>query len=156
MGSKRSKAFLAAGGSLVLAAAAALWFWPSPPGASATDVVVYKSPTCGCCSKWVKHMKDNGFNVKSKNVSNLSQVRQSHGVRRKLQSCHTAIVDGYVVEGHVPADVIKRLLKERPAVKGIAVPGMPAGSPGMEVGYKQPYKVLTFDKDGRTEVYTRR
>ncbi len=122
----------------------------------AADVVVYKSPTCGCCNGWVSHMQENGYSVEVHNRSDMSPVKAELGVPRHLQSCHTAKVGGYVVEGHVPADVIARLLKEKPQVKGIAVPGMPMGSPGMEGPRKDAYDVLTFEPNGKTSVFASR
>ena len=118
-------------------------------------VEVYKSATCGCCSKWVEHLQANGFTVHTTNREDLAELKAKHGVPRRVQSCHMAVVSGYVVEGHVPAADVQRLLKERPAVIGLAVPGMPIGSPGMEVqGRKaQPFDVLAFDKDGQTRVF---
>ena len=122
----------------------------------ATEVVVYKSPTCGCCKEWVKHLQANGFSVKAHDVPDIMPYKTANGVPATLGSCHTAKVGGYVIEGHVPANDIKRLLKERPPVSGLAVPGMPSGSPGMEQGgHKDRYDVLTFDKQGKTGVYTR-
>ena len=121
-----------------------------------TTIIVYKSPTCGCCTKWVNYLREQGFQVTSHDISDLTPIRKKYGVPNALSACHTAIVDGYVVEGHVPADVILRLLKERPKVVGITVPGMPMGSPGMEGKYSEPYDVLTFDQDGKTQVYTSR
>ena len=122
----------------------------------ATTITVYKTPTCGCCTKWVNHLREQGFQVTAYDISDLTPIKMKYGVPNVLTACHTAIVDGYVVEGHVPADVILRLLKERPKVLGITVPGMPMGSPGMEGAYSEPYDVLTFDKDGKTQVYTSR
>lgn len=120
----------------------------------ASEITVYKSATCGCCKEWVKHLQNNGFSVKAQDVSDLRSYKNANGVPTKLASCHTATVGGYVIEGHVPANDIKRLLKERPAVNGLAVPGMPIGSPGMEQGaHKDRYEVLTFDKQGKTGVY---
>ncbi|HCU53027.1 MAG TPA: metal-binding protein [Gammaproteobacteria bacterium] len=124
--------------------------------AFATEVTVYKSPTCGCCKQWVTHMQANGFTVKAHDVADIVQYKTANGVPMMLGSCHTAIVGGYVIEGHVPASDIRRLLKERPPVRGLAVPGMPVGSPGMEQGAHQDrYNVLTFDKLGNTTVYAR-
>ncbi len=97
-----------------------------PPGAVIT---VYKSATCGCCAKWVEHVRATGFQVVVHDTTGLSGIKERYGVPKNLTSCHTAVVDGYVVEGHVPADVIARLLRERPELAGVAVPGMPAGSP---------------------------
>ena len=116
-------------------------------------VTVYKTPTCGCCTKWVGHLEENGFEVETKDLSNLGMIKSMAGVKPEHASCHTAQVGGYVVEGHVPAEDIKRLLSERPKVKGLTVPGMPHGSPGMETGRKDPYQVLTFDADGKTAVF---
>ena len=118
-------------------------------------VVVYKTPTCGCCSKWVSHLREAGFEVEANDLNDLSSIKSHYGVQRTFSSCHTAIVEGYVVEGHVPADVVARLLEERPEVAGITVPGMPIGSPGMEGPNAQPYEVLSFDKVGHTEVFAR-
>ena len=116
---------------------------------------VYKTATCGCCSKWVEHLKNAGFIVRATNRDDLPELKVKHKVPRGVQSCHTAVVDGYVVEGHVPASDVQRLLKERPAVVGLAVPGMPIGSPGMEMNGRsvQPFDVVAFDKDGRTRVF---
>ena len=122
---------------------------PSP----GPEVVVYKSPTCGCCKQWVEHVQAAGFRVTVHDTSSLAGVMERYRVPRKLTACHTAIVDGYVVEGHVPADVIQRLLKERPEIAGVAVPGMPAGSPGMDTDMPARYYILTFDKNGTTSVF---
>lgn len=121
-------------------------------------VTVYKSPTCGCCGKWVIHMREAGFDVKTTDVDDMSKVKASYGVSPELGSCHTALVGGYVVEGHVPADSVKRLLREKPKVAGIAVPGMPVGSPGMEVpsGQKDAYDVVAFQRDGKTSVFEKK
>jgi hypothetical protein len=124
-----------------------------------TAITVYKPQFCGCCTKWIEHLQENGFQVTTRAISTSdeqTQIREKYGVPDELASCHTAIVNGYVVEGHVPADVINRLLSEKPKAVGIAVPGMPMGSPGMEGKYSEPYDVLTFDKDGKTQVYTSR
>lgn len=122
----------------------------------ATEVEVYKSPTCGCCNEWVKHLRANGFSVKAHDVSDVAQYKTTFGLPITLGSCHTAKVGGYVIEGHVPANEIKRLLKERPAISGLAVPGMPIGSPGMEQGaHKDRYDVMSFDKQGKIGVYAR-
>ena len=124
--------------------------------AGVADVVVYKSPTCGCCKDWVKHLKESGYTVEEHNRPNMSPIKTELGVPRHLQSCHTAKVGGDVVEGHVPADVIARLLKEKPQVKGLAVPGMPMGSPGMDGPRRDAYDVLTFQQNGKTAVYASR
>ena len=120
-------------------------------------VEVYKSPTCGCCSKWIEHMRANGFTVKSTDLGDMTKVKAKYGVPDQTQSCHTAVVEGYVVEGHVPAADVHRLLKEKPAVVGIAAPGMPVGSPGMETPYVKAdkYDVVAFDKKGGTRVFAK-
>ncbi len=118
-------------------------------------VQVYKSPTCGCCANWVKHLQDNGFATRVVEIADLTDTKTKNGVPGAAQSCHTATVDGYVLEGHVPAADVQRLLKDRPAVLGLAVPGMPIGSPGMEVpGVKAvAYNVMSFDRAGKLAVY---
>lgn len=120
---------------------------------AATQVTVYKTPTCGCCGKWVEHMKASGFAVTVEEVDNTGPYREKYGVPEALQSCHTAVVEGYAIEGHVPAPDIQRLLKERTKAKGLAVPGMVSGSPGMEGGRTDAYSVLLFQADGRSTVY---
>jgi hypothetical protein len=118
---------------------------------------VYKTPTCGCCGKWVEHVKAAGFTTTVHDRPDISQVKMKAGVPASLQSCHTALVGGYVIEGHVPADVIRQLLAEKPKIAGIAVPGMPIGSPGMEQGTrKDAYEVIAFTRDGTTSVYATR
>jgi hypothetical protein len=126
--------------------------------AHAADVVVYKSPTCGCCKKWVSHLEQNGYTVEVHNESRntLSSIKAEMGVPDSLQSCHTAKIGGYVIEGHVPADVIARLLKEKPQIKGLAVPGMPMGSPGMEGPRKDSYDILALEESGKTSIYESR
>ena len=123
---------------------------------SVKAVTVYKSPTCGCCTMWESHMTKAGFQVTSKPVENMGEIRKQYKVPEKMQSCHTAIIDGYVIEGHVPADDVKRLLKERAAVVGLAAPGMPANSPGMQPEGEKPsgYDVLSFDREGNSKVFT--
>jgi hypothetical protein len=121
--------------------------------AAAPDVVVYRRPSCDCCKKWIEHLRAAGFHVTAHDTSDLAGVRARYGVPQKLTSCHTAVVDGYVVEGHVPADVIQRLLKERPVLAGVAVPGMPVGSPGMESETPTRYRIFTFEKSGAIAVY---
>ncbi len=130
----------------------------SRPAVDLPEVTVYKSPACGCCDRWIEHLEANGFSVKAVEVDDVTPMRMHHGVPAALGSCHTAMVGGYIVEGHVPADVIQRLVQERPAVIGIAVPGMPIGSPGMEQegSPAERYDVLTFDRAGRTTVFASR
>ena len=122
---------------------------------SLPTVTVYKSPTCGCCVAWVEHLQEHGFPVETVDVGDPQGVKAEYGIPAELQSCHTAVVDGYVVEGHVPAADVKRLLAEQPEAGGLAVPGMPIGSPGMEQGDTvQPYDVLLID-DGQASVFAR-
>lgn len=117
-------------------------------------ITVYKTPTCGCCKEWVTHLENSGFEVQTTDVRDLSAIKKEHQIPRILSSCHTGIIDGYVVEGHVPASDVKRLVTEKPDVTGLTVPGMPIGSPGMERGATvQPYDVLTFNDLGQTSVY---
>jgi hypothetical protein len=120
----------------------------------ADEIVVYKSPTCGCCKKWVKHLEKNGFKVISKNYRNMKPIKNKFGVKPQFQSCHTAKVGNYFIEGHVSAADIKRLLKEKPKIKGLAVPGMPMGSPGMEGHRKDKYNVIAIDKNNKSTVYS--
>ena len=140
-------------GGLALAATVGVGGLAIATPAPEPEVVVYKSPSCGCCKKWVEHLQAAGFRVTVHDTSSLAGVMERYGVPRKLTACHTAVVDGYVVEGHVPADVIRRLLKERPEIAGVGVAGMPAGSPGMESETPARYYILTFDKNGTTSVY---
>ena len=116
-------------------------------------VLVYKTPTCGCCNGWIEHLRAAGFTVDARNTTDLMTIKMDAGVPTPMMSCHTSLVDGYVVEGHVPAEQLKRLLAERPDLAGIAVPGMPAGSPGMESSNPQPYQVLSFDNEGNAAVF---
>lgn len=128
-----------------------------PAQDKSSELTVYKSPTCGCCGKWIDHMKAAGFQVKVVDLDDLTEIKQASGVPMKLRTCHTGVVGNYAIEGHVPADVVKKLLAEKPAGAGIAVPGMPIGSPGMEVGnQKDSYEVLLFDKTGKTTVFAKR
>lgn len=143
------RAALAFAGALILSFAGA---------AHAAAMTVYKTATCGCCGDWVAHVRDAGFDVEVRDVTQAELVERKRelGVDSALAACHTALVDGYIVEGHVPAADIRRLLAERPAIAGIAVPGMPLGSPGMEYGDRvQPYNVIAFDENGGMEVFAR-
>lgn len=117
-------------------------------------IEVWKSPSCGCCEGWIAHLKAEGFTVAKHDVDDVEPIKAANGVADDLASCHTAIVDGYVVEGHVPATDIRRLLAERPAVKGIAAPGMPAGSPGMGSAAEH-YDVVSFDAAGGRKTFAR-
>lgn len=121
--------------------------------AAAPMVEVYKSEGCGCCKQWVEHLQSNGFTVKAHDVANPTDYRQKFGMPDALGSCHTAMVQGYAIEGHVPASEIKRLLAERPKAKGLAVPSMPLGSPGMEGSRSDPYDVFLVQADGKYSVY---
>jgi hypothetical protein len=137
--------------SLMIFAAA-----PARAADTAPSIEVWKSATCQCCGAWVKHLEANGFTVKvnAAEPSTLASLKRQAGVGDKLASCHTAMIDGYVIEGHVPATDIKRLVAERPEAIGLAVPGMPVGSPGMEQGAEfEPYDVLLVKKDGATEAF---
>ena len=121
-----------------------------------TKIMVYKSPTCGCCRKWEDHLDENGFEVTSQNVPDVAPIKDRYGIPAALASCHTGLVGGYAIEGHVPADLIHRLLREKPKAIGLAVPGMPMGSPGMEGFRKDRYDVILVEQNGRTRVYASR
>lgn len=129
------RAFMLALAALPIAARAQ----PTP------TLLVYKSPGCGCCGEWEKHMRAHGFAVESRQVDDIAAVKRKLGVPDALASCHTGVVAGYVVEGHVPGADVRRLLREQPSLVGLAVPGMPAGAPGMESGAPQAYSTLAFD-----------
>lgn len=134
--------------------AESVWDKPVPQVGESIEIVVYRSPTCGCCSKWLKHLENNGFIVKDKVTEDMAAIKEKYGVPNNMASCHTAIVDKYVIEGHVPAADIQSLLKTKPQVVGISVPAMPAGTPGMEMGgRKDPFKVIAFDKEGQLQIF---
>lgn len=117
-------------------------------------MTVYKSPYCGCCTKWIDIMKSEGFKVNSIETNEVNNIKQKAGLQAGQTSCHTAFVDGYVIEGHVDYSAVKKMLVEKPNILGITVPGMPIGSPGMEQGNtKQAYNILYVNKDGSTGVY---
>ena len=138
---------LACGAALGLAA---------PAFASPDEVVMYKDPNCGCCGKWAEHMRSAGFAVKEVASARMDLVKQEAGVPEALGSCHTAKVAGYVVEGHVPAADVRRMLAEKPAIRGLSAPGMPLGSPGMEGPYPaERYDVVSFDAQGRSAVFSK-
>jgi Cu/Ag efflux protein CusF len=130
-----------------------LSFFGSAAFAALPTIDVYKSAFCGCCKQWVEHLEKNGFTVKAHDVADPSDYREKFGIPAQLGSCHTAMVNGYAIEGHVPAREIKRLLAEQPKAKGLAVPGMPMGSPGMEGPRSDAYKVLLVQPDGSQKVY---
>jgi hypothetical protein len=139
----------------ILLALALLWQGAAQSEENANPTVtVYKTPACGCCEKWIDHLRAAGFTVEAHDHGNLDRVRKQLGVPRKMTGCHSAQVAGYAVEGHVPADQIKRLLAEKPEVVGISVPGMPVGSPGMEGEGGQEYRVFAWRKDGSTAVFS--
>ena len=140
--------------TLAAALGACLGLLAAPSWAGGPKLTVYKSPTCGCCSKWIEHLEAHGFEVKSENRQDMNLVKAQNGVPRQMASCHTAIVEGYVIEGHVPAEDIERLLKERPDVAGISVPGMPVGAPGMEGPNPQEFAVISFEEDGDLAVFS--
>jgi hypothetical protein len=122
--------------------------------AESTNITVYRSPSCSCCGKWIAHLKQNNFVIKEIMSEDMDTIKKQHGVSDDIASCHTALVDGYVVEGHVPADDIKTMLKTKPAIVGIAVPQMPSGTPGMEMGDKKDaYNVVSFDKKNNYQVF---
>ena len=146
----------AAGPAIATPAAAA-----SADAATVADTVsitVYKEPTCGCCAKWVEHIEAHGFRVDARDVADVHSIKGDLGVPSQVATCHTGLVGGYIVEGHVPADIIRRMLRERPPIVGIAVAGMPMGSPGMEGdgSRKDRYDVIAIGRDGRTSVYATR
>jgi hypothetical protein len=128
----------------------------SEPAKSGSEIVMYKSPTCGCCGSWAEHLRDAGFTVKEIKREDMDAIKSQYGVPDKLASCHTAMIDGYIIEGHVPAVDVKRLLKERPNIAGLTAPGMPMKSPGMQDKGQKPegYDVLAFDKNGKATVFS--
>ena len=133
------------------------WSVEPDTGSEMMGMVVYKTPACGCCDKWVEHLRDNDFDVTVNLVSETNSIRTQVGVPPEMASCHTAIVGDYWVEGHVPADLIHKLLTEQPElIRGIAAPGMPQGSPGMESPNPSTYKILSVDDKGEVEVYATR
>jgi hypothetical protein len=155
--SRRGFVGQAAGFGLALAGGKALWA-SSPESAANPTLTVYMSPTCGCCAKWVDHVKAAGFKTVVHEEQDMDTVKGSLGVPRDMRSCHTAQVDKYLVEGHVPAEDIKQLLARKPEAAGLAAPGMPASSPGMAVPGEphEPFDVLLFQRDGKSEVFAKR
>jgi hypothetical protein len=154
----RTKSFVIGMSVVVFTAAAVAVSAQQKPAAPASPkVTVYKTSSCGCCKLWVDHMKASGFDVQAMDVSaaDVRAVSKAAGLPEDGVSCHTAKIGNYVVEGHVPASDIQRMLKEKPAIAGIAAPGMPQGSPGMEQGSKEPYDVVAFTKDGKMTVYAK-
>lgn len=135
--------------------ASALFAGTGALAAAPPEVDVYKSPYCGCCEGWVKHMEEAGFKVKTTNVDDVPAARKRLGMPEHYGSCHTARIGNYVIEGHVPAADVKRLLKEKPPAIGLAAPGMPGGSPGMESAPARPYEVLLVDYNGSANMFAR-
>jgi hypothetical protein len=133
--------------------AGCLTLHPHPADADPQVVQVYKSPMCGCCQRWVDHVRSRGYTVEVSNVLDMDSVKRELGVPPDAASCHTAVIGGYFIEGHVPAEDISRLLAEHPNISGLAVPGMPIGPPGMEGPDAQPYWVLAVQKDGKLEAF---
>ncbi|MCK4950595.1 MAG: DUF411 domain-containing protein [Gammaproteobacteria bacterium] len=135
-------------------AAESVWDKATVDHAGTKDITVYHSPTCSCCKKWISHLKKHEFNVIDIETNDVMPIKIKHKLPQNMASCHTAIIDGYVIEGHVPADDIKRLIKDKPNIAGLSVPQMPAGTPGMEMGNKKdPFSVFKFDKSGKFDVY---
>lgn len=121
---------------------------------SAIPITVYRSPTCSCCGKWIEHLKQNNFDVKEVQTDEIQAIKEKNHIPEAMQSCHTGVVNGYAIEGHVPADDIKELLKTKPKVLGLAVPEMPMGTPGMEMGDKKDaYNTMSFDEKNQTQVF---
>lgn len=121
--------------------------------AEGISLTMYHSPTCGCCVKWAEYLEDHGVEVTTEETMNVYGIKRDHGVSDQLSSCHTAVVDGYVIEGHVPVEDIVRLLEERPDAIGLAVPGMPVNSPGMDMPSDEEYQTVLFDEEGNVSVY---
>ena len=145
-------------GAFVVGACIAVAFlaFRQSSGQESPAITVYKSPSCGCCAKWVDYLEENGFEVRSVDTHETAKMKMRYGVPGDLRSCHTAVVDGYVIEGHVPVEEIKTMLSEKPDVTGLAVPGMPVGSPGMEGDRVDPYDVISFTKNGKRTVFSSR
>ena len=132
-----------------------VWDKPSPTSEEPIEITVYRSPSCGCCGIWLDHIKSHHFVVTDVPTENVDSIKQRYGVTPQLASCHTAVVDDFVIEGHVPASDIRKLLTEKPDIVGLAVPGMPHGTPGMEMsGRKEPFSVISFDKNGDRKAFT--
>lgn len=152
---KDRRGFLAAAlvgaGTLIARRAAAAV--PARAPLARPPLTVYKDPSCGCCKKWVEHMQSSGFAVTAHDDADMDALKDHYGVPSGVRSCHTALIGNYVIEGHVPASDVDRLLKEQPKVAGLSVPGMVVGSPGMEGGTAKPYSVVAFQKTGSTTVF---
>jgi hypothetical protein len=157
MMSRRSFVGQAAGVGLALAGGKSLWAAITGPEANPT-ITIYMSPTCGCCAKWVDHVKAAGFKTVVHEDQDMDTVKENLGVPRDMRSCHTAQVEKYLIEGHVPAEDIRKLLVQKPRAAGLAAPGMPASSPGMAVPGEphEPFDVLLFQRDGKSTVFAKR
>lgn len=156
----KPKRFFAYASLIILIAGGAIWYiiddyYDRQDSGSSADVVMYKNEGCQCCDKWAVYMQDKGFTVDAVTSPNLYAVKSEEGVPQDMGACHTAVVDDYVVEGHVPAEDINRLLEEKPDARGLVVPGMPASSPGMNTAPNEPYEVYLLKNDGSTEVFAR-
>lgn len=155
---KRTKQLIGYGGALLAVAVVGVTLLvPKSAEATGPEITVYKTPSCQCCHAWGEHLEDNGFRVNFENTMALSRIKEQHRVPDELAACHTAVVNGFVIEGHVPAEIIHRFLAEGSPAAGLAVPGMPLGSPGMEVPGRAPdsYEVFVFDSLGEHDVYVR-
>ena len=138
------------------ATSASVWDKSTVSYRGSRKITVYRSPSCGCCGGWIAHMKKHGFDITDIKTDNLDSIKQKYNLPQDLASCHTAIIDGYILEGHIPADDIKRFLTQKPNLKGLTVPAMPIGTPGMESGnIKQPFTVLAWNQQGNTTVFNR-
>jgi len=146
-----SRRHFLASAAAVIATRRALFAESAPP-----VLIVYKDPGCECCTKWVKHMSANGFVVSVRDVGNIDEIKRTMNVPAALQSCHTGLLGKYIIEGHVPADIVKKFVAGNPKSLGLAVPGMPAGSPGMEGGGAVHYDVVEFNRDGSNRVFAKR
>lgn len=134
--------------------AESVWDKPTAGVSETLQITVYRSPTCGCCGKWLEHLKKHGFEITDIKTRDMTERKRQLGIPNQLGSCHTGIVNGYVIEGHVPAGDIKKLLLDNPEVIGLTVPAMPAGTPGMEMGgRKDPFAVISFNKDGKQQKF---
>ncbi len=135
--------------------AGSVWDKPIAGSAQAQKITVYRSPTCNCCGIWLDHLAKHGFEINDIKTTDMQAVKMKYGVKNEWASCHTALVDGYIVEGHVPAADIRKMLQAKPDIIGISVPQMPHGTPGMEMsGRKEPFSVISFDKDGNSKSFT--
>ena len=148
----RRRALFALGAIVVAGGSWTVFLKPTP--VMAEEVEVYKDPSCECCGRWVNHMRQNGFSVVVHNVEDMAPIKRKAGIPETMESCHTAFVGGYSVEGHIPADDIKRMLIQRPDIKGLAVPGMPMSAPGMDSPEREPFTVLAFNTEGMVSVFS--